>query len=167
MNTSDLHRVLLALCLLLAACGGSGRYHLRAPITRDLDERPFAPAPEPYESPFAWDALNQTVFRPISRFFAVDPAGRAVKANSWDEVPDSSWVQSRLGFRELDPAAIERGSCEGPALDPNLPDGSWIIDKGKDNGANPGFRVNIPGVGKFMLKSDLPDEPERATGATA
>lgn len=153
--------------LVLAACGGSARFPLRAPVTHDPDEQPFTPAPELYESPFAWDALNQTVFRPLARIFAVDPAGRASNANSFDEVPNSSWWKERLGFQPLTAADVERGSCDGPALDPNMPDGSWTIDKGKDNGANPGFRVNIPGVGKFMLKSDLPEEPERATGATA
>src|SRR5262249_17991804 len=42
-----------------------------------------------------------------------------------------------------------------------------IVDQGKPNGFNPGFRVNIPGYGKFMLKSDPGEEPDRATGATA
>jgi hypothetical protein len=48
-----------------------------------------------------------------------------------------------------------------------MPDGTWIVDKGKPNGANPGFRVDIPGIGKFMLKADPDGEPDRATGATA
>jgi hypothetical protein len=59
------------------------------------------------------------------------------------------------------------GPCGNSVLDPNGPDGSWVIDQGKNNGANPGFRVNVPGVGKFMLKVDSEGEPERATGATA
>ena len=166
MSTSDRIRA-LGLALSLLGCGGSARFHLRPPVTHDPDQKPFSPAPEVYESPWAWDAMNQTLFRPIARFFAFDPAERAINANAYDEVPNSSWFQNRLGFIPFDAAAVERGSCEGPPLDPHMPDGSWIIDKGKDNGANPGFRVNIPGVGKFMLKSDLPDEPERATGATA
>ena len=149
------------------SCGGASRYPLREPLLRDPDETPFAPAPEEYESPFAWDATNQTIFRPIARFFAVDPARRAVNVNAYDEVPDSSWFTNRLGLSELSPEEVERGACASKRLDPAMPDGSWIIDKGKDNGANPGFRVNIPGLGKFMLKSDPADEPERATGATS
>jgi hypothetical protein len=62
---------------------------------------------------------------------------------------------------------VSRGACSDKVLDPNGPDGSWLIDKGKDNGANPGFRVNIKGLGKFMLKTDPETEPDRATGATA
>jgi hypothetical protein len=123
--------------------------------------------PEPYESPFAWDAANQTVFRPISRFFAVDPAGPAINVNALDEVPNSSWFVNRIGVQRMSPIEVARGSCDDKVLDPEAPDGSWIIDHGKDNGANPGFRVNIPGLGKFMLKTDPKEEPDRATGATA
>jgi hypothetical protein len=156
---------LLALCA--SACGGSNRYPLKAALLEDEDRRPFSPTPEEYESPFAWDAANQTVFRPISRFFAVDPAGPAVNVNALDEVPNSSWFTNRIGVQPMSPAEMVKGSCSDKVLDPNMPDGSWIIDHGKDNGANPGFRVNIPGLGKFMLKTDPVEEPERATGATA
>jgi hypothetical protein len=31
--------------------------------------------------------------RPISDFWAVDPAGESINVNSLDEVPDSSWFQ--------------------------------------------------------------------------
>ncbi|HWA72576.1 MAG TPA: hypothetical protein VG937_09585 [Polyangiaceae bacterium] len=149
------------------ACGGSSRFPLRAPLLEDDDRRPFSPMPEEYESPFAWDAANQTIFRPVSRFFAVDPAGPAVNVNALDEVPNSSWFENRIGVRAMTPAEVIRGSCSEQALDPKMPDGSWIIDHGKDNGANPGFRVNIKGLGKFMLKTDPETEPDRATGATA
>jgi len=128
---------------------------------------PVAKAPEESYSPFAWDGANQTVFRPLSRFFAVDPAGPAVNVNALDEVPDSSWFENRLGKRVLSPAEIARGACPEHELDAGAPDGTWLIDKGKDNGANPGFRINVPGLGKFMLKSDPSEEPDRATGATS
>jgi hypothetical protein len=155
------------LALYLAACGGSNRYPLKAPLLEDDDRHPFTPIPEEYESPFAWDAANQTVFWPMSRFFAVDPAGQAVNVNALDEVPNSSWFTNRAGVRPMTAAEAIRGPCDEKVLDPNMPDRSWIIDHGKDNGANVGFRVNIPGLGKFMLKADSVDEPDRATGATA
>lgn len=158
---------LLALALGLSACAGPSRFPLRDPMLRDDDERPIARAPEEYYSPFAWDGANNMVFRPIARFFAVAPAGAAANVNAFDEVPDSSWFQNRLGTRTMSAAEVERGSCDDKVLDPDMPDGSWIIDKGKTNGANPGFRVNIPGLGKFMLKTDPEPEPDRATGATA
>jgi hypothetical protein len=158
---------LILLVLAVAACGGDERFPLREPMTRDPDERPFSPAPDEYVSPFAWDAANQTLFRPIARFFAVDPAGRAVNVNALDEVPDSSWFVNRLGSKGMSEEEIVRGSCGDQVLSVDAEPGSWLIDQGKPNGANPGFRVNIPGLGKFLLKADPDGEPERATGATA
>jgi len=151
----------------LAGCAAAPRFPLQPPLTRDPDQTPFAKAPEEYYSPFAWDGANYMVFHPIARFFAVDPAGAATNVNALDEVPDSSWFENRLGVRSLTPAEVEKGPCSDKVLDPEGPDGSWTIDKGKDNGANPGFRVNIKGLGKFMLKTDPETEPDRATGATA
>ncbi|HMI93623.1 MAG TPA: hypothetical protein VK509_19755, partial [Polyangiales bacterium] len=87
----------MAVTPLLFSCGGSERFPLSEPLWRDPDQHPFAPAPEEYVSPFAWDGADQMVFRPISRFFAVDPAGRAVNVNALDEVPDSSWFENRIG----------------------------------------------------------------------
>ena len=163
-----------ALCVLLLgtnaaaiSCAGMPRFPLEAPVTRDNDERPMDNPPPEYVSPFAWDGANQLVFRPVARFWAVDPAGQAANVNAVDEVPDSSWFRNRIGATPMTPAEIVSGPCGARVLDPNGADGSWLIDQGKANGANPGFRVNVPGVGKFMLKADPPAEPERATGATA
>jgi hypothetical protein len=157
----------MVLANLLAACGGSDRFPLREPLTRDDDEHRFYPAPEEYVSPFAWDGANQIIFRPISRFFAVDPAGRALNVNELDEVPDSSWFTNRLGIRDMTQQEVMDGPCGDKVLSVDAPAGTWVIDQGKPNGANPGFRVNIPGLGKFLLKADPDGEPERATGATA
>ncbi len=156
-----------ALALTLVGCAAPARFPLREPLLVDDDRRPFAPAPEEYYSPFAWDATNQTVFRPIARFFAVDPAGPATNVNALDEVPDSSWFTNRIGVRPLTPVEAAQGACDEHVLDTEAADGAWLIDRGKDNGANPGFRVNVPKLGKFMLKADLKEEPDRATGATA
>jgi len=162
-------RLLLAAlgALLASACASAPRFPLRTPLWHDDDQRPFAAVPEEYYSPFAWDGANQMVFRPISRFFAVDPAGVATNVNALDEVPNSSWFENRLGIHPMTPEEVGRGPCDDKVLDPGMPDGSWLIDRGKDNGANPGFRVNIPGLGKFMLKTDPETEPDRATGATS
>lgn len=156
-----------ASCLALGACGGVRRFPVQAPLEKDPDNASFAPAPAEYVSPFAWDGADQMVFRPVSRFFAVDPAGRAKNVNALDEVPDSSWFTNRIGTSPMTATELGSGPCGKKVLDPNAPDGAWTIDQGKPNGANPGFRVNIPGIGKFMLKVDPDGEPERATGATA
>lgn len=158
------------------------RFPLAAPVTRDHDLDPVRVdcrrekdkkgvarvvcAPDTYESSFVWDAADNSVFRPISKVFQVDAYGEAENVNAFDEVPDSSWFTNRIGVRALSPAEAARGYCaEGPELVSSPPPGSWTIDYGKDNGANPGFRVDVDGT-KFMFKTD-DDVIERATGATA
>ena len=169
---------------LLAGCGSSmpaRRFPLQDAMWRDDDARPFNAeckpdpkkpghavcVPEEYESPFVWDGVNLMVFHPITRFFAVDPAGESVNVNALDEVPDSSWFTNRIGKTPMTPDDLAKGVCDEKILHADDPDGSWVIDQGKENGANPGFRVNIQGVGKFLLKADEGDHPERATGATS
>ncbi|NUP06926.1 MAG: hypothetical protein HOW73_12810 [Polyangiaceae bacterium] len=137
-------------------------------ITNDDGEKETICRPEEYVSPFAWDVGDKTIFRPMSQFFAMDFGFEAKNVNAMDEVPDSSWFTNRIGVRPFTKEELVRGSCPETMLDPEKDaDGSWVIDQGKPNGANPGFRVNIKGVGKFMLKADQAREGEKATGATA
>src|SRR4051812_33024088 len=94
---------LLLVCLASAACahGDIRRFRLASPITRDQDLDPIrlecrdeheqggSCAPEPYESSFSWDAADNTIFRPVSKFFEMDAYGEAENVNAFDEVPDS------------------------------------------------------------------------------
>jgi hypothetical protein len=121
--------------------------------------------PHEYVSPFVWDGANAMLFRPITRFLAVDPAREAPNVNSLDEVPDSSWFVNRLARHPMTLDEVAAGACEG-SLDPDGPDGSWLIDHGKDNGANPGFQIRVDGE-RYLLKADEAGHPERATGAAA
>ncbi len=185
MQTSTLLGGMLAL-LFVSGCGASTRrFALKAPLVRDTDVDPvYVPCheeeddkdktkkkkvctPEPYESPFAWDGANQIVFRPLARVFAVDPAGESLNVNAFDEVADSAWFTNRMGTVPYGVDDLTRGLCEKELDGDSAQDGAWPIDQGKPNGANPGFRVNVPGAGKFMLKSDPEGEGERATGATS
>ena len=171
--------------LLTLACGTPEvvRFPEGRPVMwRDDDTRPFHTrctpdpeepghqlcVPEAYVSPFAWDAIDNSVFLPVSRALAVRPSHEAFNVNSLDEVPDSSWFQNRIGRFGMTPEELVRGPCEGgPTLDPTDDAGSWLIDQGKPNGANPGFRIRSVKSGKFMLKADIGGEPERATAAAA
>jgi hypothetical protein len=160
------------------------RFPLKDPVWVDDDLRPVSVPcrevkgddgkleeicrPEEYVSPFAWDVADKTLFRPMSQFFAMDFGFEAKNVNALDEVPDSSWFTNRIGVRPFTVDDLRQGSCPKLNLDPAKDaDGSWVIDQGKPNGANPGFRVKVEGVGRFMLKADPDDQPERATGATA
>jgi len=181
-------RRLLPACLLslVLGCAASEprRFPLRDPVWVDDDLRPVSVEcreekgddgklekicrPEDYVSPFAWDTADKTLFRPVTRFFAADKGFEAKNVNSMDEVPDSSWFTNRIGVRGFTVDELKQGSCPKLMLDPTKNDeATWVVDQGKPNGANPGFRVNIKGVGKFMLKADQAVEGEKATGATA
>lgn len=177
--------VVAALALGASACAAQPRlFPLREPLWKDTDLRSVtlpcraAPTekephhisciPETYVSSFAWDAADNTLFRPLSRAFAVDPGGEAVNANSVDEVPDSAWFTNRLGQHPITEAELERGACE-PALilDADAaPDGSWLVDQGKANGASPGFRIRVPDKGKYLIKTDSKQQPERPSAAS-
>lgn len=156
-------RSALALLLVATGCGGGTRlFPPKEPLWRDPDRRPFEAEPAEYESPFAWDAANQTVFRPISRFFAVDPAGEAVNVNALDEVPDSSWFENRIGRFGLSPEAAAAGPCKSP-----LPDrkGPWVIKAAKPNGFNPGFFIKASDGKRYLMKFDGVVEGTRPTAA--
>lgn len=176
--------VLVAVAMLAAGCGAAiRRFPLRDAMWRDTDLEPVEVAcrpdpeepaeqlcrPEEYVSSFAWDGADNLIFRPVANFFAVAPGGESVNVNAMDEVPDSAWFTNRIGMHPMTPEQVAAGYCAeegGAVLDVDGPDGSWVIDMGKPNGANPGFRVIVNGM-KFMLKADPPDQPERATGATS
>jgi hypothetical protein len=186
MRSTSILALGLSLLFFASGCGTSTRrFALRTPLTRDTDLDPVNArchqeedhktkgkmltvcAPQEYESPFAWDGANQIAFRPLARLFAVDPAGESANVDAFDEVVDSAWFTNRLGTLPFGVEDVARGSCEEELEGAGSGDAQWPIDQGKPNGANPGFRVNVEGAGKFMLKSDPAGEGERATGAAA
>ncbi len=176
-------RLLACTAGLVSCAEDPRRFALSPPVLRDQDldlvkiDCPETPPkagveaaacmPEPYESSFAWDAADHVIFRPVSKFFQVDSYGEAENVNAFDEVPDSSWFTNRIGSQPMSAEAVATGYCsEGPQLKPDeAADGSWLIDHGKDNGANPGFRIKVDGT-KFMLKTD-DAQAERTTSAAA
>jgi hypothetical protein len=164
----------------VAACASRSHFPLREPFTVDTDTHPVSVAcrPDPtdkepdrvtctpavYFSPFAWDRIDNTVFKPISHALAFDVIGEAANANSLDEVADSAWFTNRFGASAR--SETSTGICKPDDLLPaDAPDGSWVIDHGKDNGGELGFRVVVPGKGKYLLKADEPTLPERASTA--
>jgi hypothetical protein len=169
--------------LLVTACSHNDRpFPLRDPFVKDTDMTPVSLpchpeptkddpkaqncAPAEYLSPFIWDQVDNLVFARVSRGLSIETHGEARNVNSMDEVPDSSWFTNKHPTAPEDKAP---GACEEedmlPAPDGVQP-GEWVIDHGKDNGSTPGFRVNIKGKGKYMLKADDEGKPERATGAS-
>jgi hypothetical protein len=168
---------------LTACASGEARFPLRDPIWRDTDLLPVtarchdAPtpedahhvscAPEPYDATLYWDGADKLFFRPLSEAIGLATGGESVNANSVDEVPDSAWFTNRLGIREMSLDELRLNACaRDKVLDPDrAPDGAWIIDKGKMTGSTPGFRINVPGKGKYLVKVEARG-PERQVAAT-
>ena len=156
-------RLLALLLVAVTGCGGGTRWFpAQEPLWRDPDQRAFAREPDQYDSPFAWDAANQTVFRPVSRFFAVDPAGEAANVNAMDEVPSSSWFENRIGRFGMSPEAAAQGPCTTP---PPARSGPWVITAAKPNGFNPGFFIKASDGKRYLVKFDGVVEGMRPTAA--
>jgi hypothetical protein len=122
----------------------------------DEDPKHVYCAPDVFVSPIAWDGIDNSVFRPLSNVWAFRHPHEAVNVNSMDEVPDSAWFTNRSG--DITAFELARGACEpSQILHPEqAADGSWLIDKGKLDGASPGFRIKTANKTKYLLKSDAP-----------
>ncbi len=185
MSTRRVSTLLLLGASAFGCASGPRPFPLRPPMTRDTDLDPVSVkctqrendkekgkthlscTPEPYVSPLAWDAADNTVFRPLSKIFEVDPPAEARNVNAFDEVPDSAWFTNRIGVRKLPLEELVRGACTPEdMLDPDTAKpGEFVIDQGKPNGASPGFRVKVGGKRKYMFKTDFVKEPERPSAA--
>jgi hypothetical protein len=166
-------------------CGTANRtFPPREPMTLDTDLQPvtvacrqsptpkdprhISCAPDVYVSPIIWDGTDNLLFRPLSEAVGIVHHGEAVNVNSLDEVPDSAWFTNRIGVHALSTPELARGAC-APALilDPDgAADGTWLIDHGKTDGSSPGFRVTVPGKGKYLFKGEPKDQPERPSAAS-
>lgn len=174
------------LVVFVFACGSERRFPLRDPMWQDTDlasvnvrchveatkkdPHHIACAPKQYISPLYWDGADNIVFRPLSETLGVVTSGESVNVNSVDEVPDSAWFTNRIGRGEMTVDEVSAGACKPEQmLDPDhAPDGTWVIDKGKAEGSTGGFRITVPGKGKYMVKTeDAEDKPERQSAASA
>ena len=136
------------------------------PEPTESDPRHVSCAPRRTTIPEVWTGIDHIVLRPLTESLGVVTGGDAENVNSLDEVPDSAWFTNRHrapgGF---DPWL---GACDPSLLlDPDgSPDESWVIDRGKEDGAASGFRVTVPGKGRYLFKADSPAQPELQTAAS-
>lgn len=170
--------------IVLASCASAPRpFPFRQPLATDTDLADVSVAcrPDPkkddpdhkycapaeYISPFIWDQVDNVLFARISRGLAIHTTGEAANVNSLDEVADSAWFTNKprgAGSHDEAPGACKPEDMLAETAD--VKPGEWVIDHGKDNGSTLGFRVNIPGKGKYMLKADDEGLPERASAAS-
>lgn len=155
--------------LALAGCGGGlRRFPLAETMWVDPDRRPYSPAPPEWYSPYVWDGVDNSVFRPLSEFWQFQPDTEAVNVNAMDEVADSSWFTNR---GPLSPLEVAYGACED--LDPSVPGvdddvhGPLTIVRGKPDGSNPGFFVRDPSGQMYLMKPDGELQAERPSASDA
>jgi len=170
--------------LVATACGPSdARFPLRDPLWHDTDLRPVTTrchaeptpkernhvscAPESYDGTLYWDGIDSLLLRPLSEAVGLATSGESTNVNGLDEVPDSAWFTNRLGARLMSAAELRQNACPTEKLlDPqHATDGAWLIDKGKTSGSTAGFRINVPGKGKYLVKLEVRG-PERQGAAT-
>lgn len=154
----------LTALLLTASCatGAPPRFSDGEVVWHDQDRAPVN-APEAYWSGQYWDAVDKTLFRPISQAFLFPVAGEAKNINALGEVPHSSWFENRIGLFALRPDQVARGPCDAIKLHT---DQAWEVVSGKVNGANPGFVIRDTATDRrYLLKFDSQGAGERATSA--
>jgi len=168
----------------LAGCAHAPRrFPLKEPMWKDTDLAPVSVrcrrepstsdpqhvscAPKVRPNPLIWDGLDNLLFRPLSETLAVtgDDGGESVDVNSMDEVPDSAWFTNRIGVHRMTPRELELGRCAPEQIldGATATDGSWVIDHGKLSGATDGFRVTVPGKGRYLFKADDADTADRGS----
>lgn len=157
--------VLVTLGVLASACQRTTLrpFPLAPPMLEDADRQHVEVMPEPYFSGLVWDLVDQTFFRSFNRYLTVDVTEPSVNVNAWDEVPNSSWFENRLGTHELSEQALATGACPDTLLRADA--GPWLVTDAKPNGANPGFIIRDPEGRGWLLKFDGIDQGERATAA--
>lgn len=128
--------------------GQPPRFSAREPVWVDSDRHPFAPRPDKQELFVQWDGFDTHIFAPLSDALRIQPVDEAQNVNSWDEVPNSSWFQNRIGWGKYSPAQMARGPCDEPPLEPR----SLTVTSAKPDGANPGFFVEDGQGRSFVIK---------------
>jgi hypothetical protein len=176
-------RRLVGISIAISCAGAPRPFPFRAPLVVDTDTRPVSVAcrPEPsakepdrvrcapaeYISPYVWDQVDNLAFAPVSRWLSLETTGEAANATSLDEVADSAWFDNRIGVTPLTTEQRTLGACTpDDRLADDVADGGWTVDHGKDNGSTQGFRIDVPGKGRYMLKADDAGIPERASAAS-
>jgi hypothetical protein len=134
------------------------------PMWLDPDENVLPEKLDEYYSGLIWDGLDQTLFQPLHEGLSLERYGPSKNVNAWDEVPDSSWWNNRIGARDITPEEAARGACPEVILNPEAGE-KWTVKAAKPNGANPGFIIKADDGNYYLLKMDGPVKPERATTA--
>jgi hypothetical protein len=127
------------------------------------------PEPKNFESGYAYDFLNGTLFQPVKHAFDLPghvnrirgKRQEASNVNTLDEVPDSSWFTNRNGRQRMTADEIRRAPNAAVGLAPGL----LTVTSGKVIGVQPGFVVRDERRDTYYVKFDPSDYPELASAA--
>jgi hypothetical protein len=134
---------------------------LRPPLWVDPDDKTI-PEPPERDASEIYDLIRNTWLRQLDfGYKGLQGAHRpALNVNAWDEVPDSSWFQNRIGRAAMSREDLLDGA---PGLSPRS--GTWSILRLKTAGYTPGLHFKDEAGERFVLKFDLPAAPERNSAA--
>ena len=157
--------VVLAGCLAVAvsmdALAGQSPA-VRPPLWIDNDAQPIPEKPRERLVSELYAILYNSWFRPLNLEQHVTAAhdDGSLNVNAWDEVPDSCWFTNRIGRRAMTFEEIRHG-LKGKEPEP----GPWNVDHIRDEGYTPKIQITDASGERYMLKFDLPEKPERNSGA--
>ena len=152
------------LIALLVACGstsqiGPTRFQ-NAPAVLKVDDRQNVPKPPAFRDYLRTSYYVESFYQLWRRAIRIERPRRALGVNSFDEVPDSTWFTNRT---PMTPDEVRSGQL------PDTPERffPWTVKKGKTGGSDPGFVCEDSRGETFLLKFDLPTQPEVDTAADA
>ncbi len=126
--------------------------------------------PAPHGISYGYDALEQSVIRPMARFLDLGllarrlGAGRREAANvdESDQVRlPTTWWTPRVGHQtvSVEDMLLGPGAGTGPAPGP------WTLVRAKTEGVSKGFQIKDAKGARFAIKFDPPHHPELGTSA--
>ncbi len=164
-GTGTLLAALWAGFVLIGCASGPPQFSDSDVVWQVNDQRPIE-KPKSRWTPKYWDAVDATLFRPLTRAFRLETPEPAKNVNAWGHVPNSSWYTNRFSTHSITPDRVARGPCEST----DMPRGDeWVIKGGKVGGNNPGFIIEVHqedgSTTNYLLKFDGELQTERATAA--
>ncbi len=132
-----------------------------APPARAVNDRSDVPR-KPAERKFVrlFYNVDGQFIRPLTRPLELRRSQRALGVNALDEAPDSTWFTNRVGVRSVSPDEIAAAPGGVGSPEPYKP---WTVLSTKQGGMSMGFVIKDSRGERFLMKFDVPGEPESET----
>lgn len=153
-----------ALGAILAGAPALAQKQVRKNVEVDFDMSHIAEPRERKDAQY-YDFFDSSIFEQVQQVFDLPRyfhKKAAYNVNAREEVPDSSWFTNRNGRRRMTLEEVARGPNRGAGPETN---GPWTIVGRKTSGISPGFRIKDATGTTYIVKFDLAEHDEMATGA--